>query len=287
MTALLVLEIAIIFVMSPLRAVSMGPPPIVIAMLVLLIIIVVVTLSRSPFAIVLIFASVALNVSGTLICLTAPSAYTTALRTAGELLARGVLGWVVAEAVFAPGRITHYRIQGAIVFYLNLAMMFAALYRLLDEIFPGGFHGLATRPNDPGLFAEITYFSLSTLTSASFGDIVPVHPFVRCLANLESIIGQLYPATLLARIVTLELAHRGAKNGNSDGEALRVYGQVRDVPAHGSWIVQQKKQPQRKSQFQMNLVEVELAPNPDRAQIDHWMDPKYKDVLFNEEKTTK
>jgi hypothetical protein len=55
MTALLVLEVSIIFVMSPLRAMSMGPPPIVIAALVLLIIVVVVTLSRSPFAIVLIY----------------------------------------------------------------------------------------------------------------------------------------------------------------------------------------------------------------------------------------
>jgi hypothetical protein len=36
-----------------------------------------------------------------------------------------------------------------------------------------------------------------------------VHPFARSLVNLESIIGQLYPATLLARLVTLELqAHR-------------------------------------------------------------------------------
>ena len=47
------------------------------------------------------------------------------------------------------------------------------------------------------------YFSLSTLTTTGFGDIVPVHPFVRSMANLEAVIGQLYPATLLARLVTL------------------------------------------------------------------------------------
>jgi hypothetical protein len=29
----------------------------------------------------------------------------------------------------------------------------------------------------------------------------------RSLANVEAIIGQIYPATLLARLVTLELAH--------------------------------------------------------------------------------
>jgi len=33
-----------------------------------------------------------------------------------------------------------------------------------------------------------------------------LHPYARGLANIEAIIGQLYPATLLARLVTLELA---------------------------------------------------------------------------------
>jgi hypothetical protein len=35
-----------------------------------------------------------------------------------------------------------------------------------------------------------------------------LHPFARSLANVEAIIGQLYPATLLARLVTLELESR-------------------------------------------------------------------------------
>jgi hypothetical protein len=47
-----------------------------------------------------------------------------------------------------------------------------------------------------------------TLTSVGYGDIVPVHPHARSLANDEAIIGQLYPATLLARLVTLEIADR-------------------------------------------------------------------------------
>jgi hypothetical protein len=41
-----------------------------------------------------------------------------------------------------------------------------------------------------------------------------MHPFARSLANLESIIGQLYPATLLARLVTLELEGRAGRREN-------------------------------------------------------------------------
>ena len=58
-------------------------------------------------------------------------------------------------------------------------------------------------------YGQILYFSFVTLTSTGFGDIVPVHPVIRMLVNVEAIIGQLYPPTLLARLITLEL--RGAR----------------------------------------------------------------------------
>jgi len=235
MTALLVLEIAIIFVMSPLRAMGSAPHPMVIATIVFLIMIIAVTLSRGPGAVMLIVASVALNLTATLIHLVDPTAYTLVLRMAGELVARGVLGWVVAEAVFAPGRITHYRVQGAIVLYLNFAMIFGALYRFLAELSPGAFRGLATGPHDPGFVAAMTYFSISALTSASFGDIFPVHPFARCLANLEAMIGQLYPATLLARVVTLEFAHRRGRNRHPDVQPGRSGAPSGSTAGDGSW----------------------------------------------------
>jgi hypothetical protein len=47
-----------------------------------------------------------------------------------------------------------------------------------------------------------------TLTTTGYGDIVPLHPYARSLANIEAVIGQLYPATLVARLVTLELKSR-------------------------------------------------------------------------------
>ena len=52
------------------------------------------------------------------------------------------------------------------------------------------------------------YFSLTTLTTTGYGDIVPVDPFARSLANLEAVIGPFYLAITVARLVTLELADR-------------------------------------------------------------------------------
>ena len=68
-------------------------------------------------------------------------------------------------------------------------------------VLPGAFSGLAMR--DRTTFAGLLYFSLGSLTTAGAGPITPVHPFVRSMASLEAVIGQLFPATLFARLVTL------------------------------------------------------------------------------------
>jgi hypothetical protein len=51
------------------------------------------------------------------------------------------------------------------------------------------------------------------LTTVGFGDITAIHPFARSLVMLEALIGQLYPAILLARLVSLEIETRRSKKG--------------------------------------------------------------------------
>jgi Ion channel len=73
---------------------------------------------------------------------------------------------------------------------------------------PDAFSGLAPLQDNLSVAHNLIYFSFVTLTTVGYGDIVPIHPFARSLANVEAIIGQLYPATLLARLVTLEIESR-------------------------------------------------------------------------------
>lgn len=111
------------------------------------------------------------------------------------------VAWTVAHAAFDSGRVTVHRIMGAVILYLYIGLIFASLYRLLTFWLHPAFSGLhGQRGHNIG---ELIYFSFTALTTAGFGDIVPLHPFIRSLTNLESVIGQLYPATLLARLVTL------------------------------------------------------------------------------------
>ena len=117
---------------------------------------------------------------------------------------------LVARQVFASGRVNAHRVRGAVLLYLNVAALFAISYGLLLMHSPGAIvaSGSNLLREDPGAqTARMTYFSLSTITTAGYGDVVPVSPLARSLANLEAVFGQLFPATLLARLVALHLAH--------------------------------------------------------------------------------
>jgi hypothetical protein len=113
-----------------------------------------------------------------------------------------------ARAVFSPGRVSYHRIVGAILIYLSVAVIFMALYTMVGLMSPQAFSGIVF-DDSLSLTSRIIYFSFVTLTTTGYGDILPVHPVARSLCNLESIFGQLYPATLLARLVTLEAGDRG------------------------------------------------------------------------------
>ena len=114
------------------------------------------------------------------------------------------IAWAVANVAFGRGKVSAHRIMGAVILYLTIALVFANAYRICALLIPGAFTGLN---KGQGHFAGNTlYFSLSTLTTTGFGDIAPLHPLVRSMANLESVIGQLFPATLLARLVSLHAA---------------------------------------------------------------------------------
>ncbi len=111
-------------------------------------------------------------------------------------------------SVYQEGHVTRHRIRGAVAAYLLVAMACAFGYFLIESLIPGAFHfpDNVPRIEDLRMMRTFNYFSISTLTTLGYGDVTPVHPFARSLAMLEALIGQLYPATLIARLVTLHIA---------------------------------------------------------------------------------
>jgi hypothetical protein len=87
--------------------------------------------------------------------------------------------------------------------------MWSFAYHLIALQFSGAFSLAASlKPEAGSLQAKLTYFSFVTLTTVGYGDITAVHPIARPLVVLEALTGQLFPAILIARLVSLEIAHR-------------------------------------------------------------------------------
>lgn len=140
----------------------------------------------------------------------APTAEIVKLGTLAVLVFLIMLTVVILAKVFGKGRVTTHRVKGAIAVYLLFGVIWSILYGLLDQTLPHAF----SLHLDGGVFTPerqetLTYFSFVTLTTLGYGDIVPTHEISRMFVVMEGLIGQLYPATLLARLVSLQLMHQG------------------------------------------------------------------------------
>jgi len=125
------------------------------------------------------------------------------------LFSLAILCAVVGIKVFGNGTVTFDRILGAIALYILIGVVWAEAYQLVSIRVPGAYAGIAHDggPRDRSIWV---YFSFVTLTTVGYGDITPVAHAARSLTILEALIGQLYPAIVLARLVSLHVASGGS-----------------------------------------------------------------------------
>ena len=116
-----------------------------------------------------------------------------------------LLGGVVmiVHRVLSFATVTLDSIFGAVSAYHVLGMMFAALYAAIDHLGAGHFFANG-QPADGKTFQ---YFSFTTLTTLGYGDFTAAGNGGRSVAMLEALSGQVFLATLVARLVS---AFRGS-----------------------------------------------------------------------------
>jgi len=136
-----------------------------------------------------------------------PGTFSAMVDPALSLVAIGTFTVLMLAYTMGKERFIGYRLVGAIISYLLLGVAWARAYQLLlvarpDAIdFPGGRYDIST----------LVYFSFATLTTLGFGN--PVHPVARSLAMCEALVGMLYPAVFIARLLSL-----GGRRGVASGE---------------------------------------------------------------------
>jgi hypothetical protein len=103
---------------------------------------------------------------------------------------------IILQGIFRAKKITGDTVTGGICVYLMLGLVWFELYEILLLFDPVAF-------SHPMPFYRTFYFSFVTLTTVGYGDVVPVHRLAMMLANLEAVIGQIYLAVIVARLVSL------------------------------------------------------------------------------------
>jgi hypothetical protein len=106
---------------------------------------------------------------------------------------------LILRHIFKQEEIALETIYGAIVVYILLGIMWVFLYNVTEFLHPDSFvfsQALAGNPRK-----ALYYYSFVTLTTLGYGDITPISGPAKSLAMLEAIVGQMYIAVLIARLV--------------------------------------------------------------------------------------
>ena len=121
--------------------------------------------------------------------------------TAAMLLLTAVL---IVERALGMDTVTIQTIYAALSAYLIIGLMFASIYGAIDGLTTTDFFANGQQAN----IRTFQYFSFTTLTTLGYGDFTAVGNFGRALAVLEALTGQIFLATLVARLVS---AYRGPR----------------------------------------------------------------------------
>jgi hypothetical protein len=103
--------------------------------------------------------------------------------------------YCIIGEIFSRKIITADAIKGGIFVYILLGLLWFDLYKLISLLIPN-----ALSSNED---FDLLHFSFITLTTVGYGDILPISKFAKILANIEGIIGVLYPTIFIARLIGL------------------------------------------------------------------------------------
>ena len=131
-----------------------------------------------------------------------------------RVLFLGQLIVVIFTDIVGRRTVTMDAVLGASCIFVMLGLTFGSAYIMVEWLVPGSFSFQALPQSLNSVFGQssteyqLVYFSLVTMTTIGYGDIVPLAPAARSLASIEGLLSQLYLAIIIARLVGLTIASR-------------------------------------------------------------------------------
>ena len=120
---------------------------------------------------------------------------------------------LIVRRVLAQPEVSVQSIFGAVSAYVIIGLMFASLYGAINQFTAGDFfvQGVAA-----ATLKTFQYFSFTTLTTLGYGDYTAAQSGGQAVAVMEAMLGQIFLATLVARLVS---AFRRTDRGHGAGSA--------------------------------------------------------------------
>jgi hypothetical protein len=119
---------------------------------------------------------------------------------------------VILAYILRSERVTDDVLWGAVAVYLLLGGLWFTVFTLIEALSPGSFLDTTAGAGQATESTELLYFSFTTLTTLGYGDIVPATLVARHFAVTEAIVGVMYLAVVISRLVGLFIAEaRGAR----------------------------------------------------------------------------
>ena len=158
--------------------------------------------TRRRLAVALLLAMPALAARWSFVFVRTPAVHAAALVTAIVFFVYTIV--LVLAYVLRTDEVSLDEIYGAVSAYILIGFVWGMGYGLLDLLQPGSLRS-ANGSVGPG---DFMYFSFVTLMTVGYGDMSPVHPIARSLAIIESMLGVVFMAVLIGRLVGLQAGPR-------------------------------------------------------------------------------
>lgn len=109
----------------------------------------------------------------------------------------------VLRYILMRGPITADKLHGALAGYIMLAFVWSFIFALVEISAAGSFGPGQLDFAQPGTFFKLIYFSLTTLTTTGYGDVIPLTNHARSLVMVEEFSGVFYVGVVIARLAGL------------------------------------------------------------------------------------
>jgi voltage-gated potassium channel len=125
------------------------------------------------------------------------------------------LVYEILRYIFKTDDLTFDSIFATVSIYLMLALVFSMFYTYIYNTMPGSFKLPDSQilPDFGSVKHNMFYFSMVTIATLGYGDIVPVSSAARMLAVIEAIVGQFFVAVVVAMLIGKLIFKLGKQKG--------------------------------------------------------------------------